>query len=66
MILVGRVSLEDLGSECRRVLGLVDDLEKEPSCNMHQQQDTSTTACITSERKPKRGLVGVLRFAKHA
>jgi len=34
MILAGSVSLEDLDSECRRVLGLVGDLEKESSCSM--------------------------------
>ena len=32
--LAGSVSPEDLGSECRRVLGLVGDLEKESSCSM--------------------------------
>ena len=36
MIVAGSVSLEGLDSECRRVLGLVDDLEKAPSRSMHQ------------------------------
>jgi len=36
MIIAGSVSLEGLDSERKRVLGLVDDLEKESSFSMHQ------------------------------